>query len=98
MVHFADRALERRFDEFCRSLPPVPDEHGPLPMDSDFYISQLADALVFQKQLAKWKRTKIVFVMPGARDGEYRTVTFKPGRAAEAEAYVRQKYPTATVL
>lgn len=95
-IYFIDRALEKRFNEYCASLPNEPEYD--LKMDADLFISMLVEETEAKKKLARHTKTKVLFRLPGDKKGEYRTVKFQPGKRDEALAWVKNKYPNIAEL
>lgn len=93
MFHWLDRSLRDPFFAYCKSLPPVPCDFGhgsptELPMDGDFFVSELLGKCLEEKQIKGWCRTKIVVKLKGAPEGEYATYKTKytPEKAARIRA------------
>ena len=42
-IWFANKELERQFNDFCEAQPPESYEGMELPMNADFYVSRLVD-------------------------------------------------------
>lgn len=87
--HFADRALQTRFEAFCAAMPPVPCKYGdgsPLPMDAEFYISMLLER--FERE--KLCKGKTLFRTKGMVAGEYRQI--KSPFSPEVKAFLVKKF------
>jgi hypothetical protein len=76
-MHFDDRALEQKFYDYCKSLPPVPSGYegmGDLEMNADFFISLLVEKEEQKKYLKTKCRKQTLFTLKGDKEGEWRTV------------------------
>lgn len=80
MYHFEDRAVEKKFNEFCESLPPIPASEytygQELKMDADLYISELMQQEETRKQLTRWCKKQTVFRLKGAEKGTWQIVKY----------------------
>lgn len=94
LYRFSDRALEQKFHEHCKSLPPLQSEHGPLSMDADLFLGELME----QQEMARHCKKKTLFRIPGdPDDGTYRSVS-APFTKALKEHLVRKYGEDITIL
>lgn len=88
--HFKDRETEKRFMEYCESLPPVQFDGGSLPSDADLVIGGLIDKIESEREFKRWCRKKTVFRIKGDKAGEWRAVNIEYG--AKAVDWIRKKH------
>lgn len=96
--------LEKKFNEYVATLPPIPlpedaleseKSFYPRPMDAETFLCQLVDDFEAKRQLRRWCSKKTVFRLPEDKVGEYRTINRKFD--AQVRDQIRRKYPTAII-
>jgi hypothetical protein len=93
--HFADRDLERRFEAFCQSQPPLPPhpdypELGGLPMSTDLYLSLLLEQYEERKELERACKGKTAYRLKGDKPGTFWSL--KAPYSARVAAHLRDKH------
>lgn len=93
MIRFDNRADEKIFRDFLKTLPPVKSEYFPegLAMTPDIYLDELLNAHQEEKQLKRWCKKKIVAVTKGAKKGSY--ITFSVPYSKEVAEKIRKVHP-----
>lgn len=94
---FNNPALDKAFTEFAKTQPMDPEFAAlGVPMDSDIYVENLLNEHLERQKVARWCRTKTVFRLPGAKPGEYRTLSVPWGD--RAKEILDEKYKGAAVV
>jgi len=70
MVRMVDFKLQRKFEDYCRSLPPYQD----LPMDRDLFISLLVEKTKEDQYLVRTCKKKTVFSLKDQEEGVWYTI------------------------
>jgi hypothetical protein len=88
--------LAAKVKAWVKTLPPLKSEYGDLPMDLDILTDDVINAMLEERQVKRWCRTKTVFRLKGDKAGNYRTVEAK--YSARVRAFIMKKYPKAEIL
>lgn len=92
LYYFKDRNIERKFYEYCRSLPSVNFQGMDLEMDEDMFISKLVEEYEREKEYKRWCKKNFVFHLKSDKEGEFRTIPKKNYTLEQIKEYLYGEY------
>lgn len=79
-IRFDDRELQKKAEEYCKSLPALKSEYGELKMDLELFIDELVDDVANAKEKAKFaakiKKDMLKGIVFGTED-DYKIFSWK---------------------
>lgn len=91
---FVSRVEQEKFEKHCDNECPGVEKY----FRADHFVSRLVDEFESAKRLKRLCRDKVLFRLPGDREGEWRTCTAVPFDLAKVVAHVRSKYGSAVEI